>query len=208
MAERAHPEDPGFRDRFFGLIRSKYKQKLYERYTFCNKYIKRKKVLDIPCGVGWGTSLLKRPTFIAGIDISYEAIDYAKKHYENKNRKFYVGVMQSIPLKDSSIDAVTCLEGFEHVSKDIGARFIEESKRVLKPDGLLILTCPVLNEYGQSTGNPYHLCEYPEYELIEILNENFRILRLERIKGPDGPEYIGVLSNIKEGRYKNRTGIV
>lgn len=85
--------------------------------------------------VGWGTSLLKRASFIIGIDVSEEAIDYAKKHYENKNRKFYVGDMQSIPLKDDFVDVVICLEGFEHISKDIGTRFIDESKRVLKWGG-------------------------------------------------------------------------
>lgn len=51
MAERAHPKDPGFKDRFFGLIKNKYKKKLYERYNFCNEYIRGKKCLDIPCGV-------------------------------------------------------------------------------------------------------------------------------------------------------------
>lgn len=177
---------------------------MYERYKFPNKFIKGKKVLDIPCGVGWGTSLLKGVTFIVGIDISKEAIDYAKKHYGNKNKRFCVGDMQSIGLKDDSIDVVICLEGFEHASRDVGARFIEESKRILKSDGLLLLTCPVLNEKGESTGNPYHLSEYPEYELIEMLNKNFRMLRLERIKGPDGPEYKAVLCNIREERYRNR----
>ncbi len=186
----------------FGLIKSKYKRKLYERYNFCSDYCRDKKVLDIPCGVGWGTSLLNKSASVVGVDISNEAIDYAKKYYENKNRKFYVGDMQSIPLKDDSVDVVICLEGFEHVSKDTGAKFIKESKRVLKTDGLLIMTCPVLDECGKSTGNPYHLYEYPEHELIEILNNNFRILRLERIKGPDGPEYRAVLQNIKEGHYK------
>lgn len=158
--------------------------------------------MDIPCGVGWGTSLLKRTKLVIGIDISSEAIDYAKEHYENKNRKFHVGNMQSIPLKDDSVDVVICLEGFEHVSKDTGANFLKESKRVLRLDGLLIMTCPVLNEYGKSTGNPYHIYEYPEAELIETLNKNFRILRLERIKGPDGPEYRAILLNVKESRYK------
>lgn len=204
MAERAHPEELGFKDRWFGLKRSKYKKKLYERYKFTNKFIKGKKVLDIPCGVGWGTSLLKKADFIIGIDISKEAIDYAKKHYKRKNREFYVGDMQSNPLEDDSIDVVICLEGFEHVSKDIGVRFIEESKRVLKEEGLLIITCPVLNEKGETTGNPYHLYEYPEEDLIKILNKNFRILYLERIKGPDGPEYRAVVSKFKEERYTKK----
>ena len=146
--------------------------------------------------------MLKRTGPVIGIDISSEAIDYAKKHYKKKNRKFYVGDMQAIPLQDDSVDVVICLEGFEHVTKDIGLKFIEESKRVLKAEGLLIMTCPILNEYGKSTGNPYHLYEYPEDELVEILNKNFRILSLERIKGPDGPEYRVILLNIRETRYK------
>lgn len=196
MAERAHPDDPGFKDRFFGLIRSKYKKKLFERYRFCNDYIKRKVVLDIPCGVGWGTSLLKGASKIIGIDISPEAIDYAKKHFENAKRKFLVGKMENIPLKDNSIDILICLEGFEHVERKIGKEFIKESKRVIKNKGLMILTCPVLNDGEKTTGNPYHLCEYPESELIDVLNRNFRIISLERIDGPDGPEYRAVLEKV------------
>ncbi len=201
MVERANPEDPGFKDKWFGLIRNKYKLKLYERYRFCNKYIKGKKILDIPCGVGWGTSLLKGATFIFGIDISEEAINYAKKHYETMRRKFYVGNMQDIFLKDNSIDVVICLEGLEHVPKDVGSRFLKESKRILKRDCILIITCPVLNKKGETSKNPYHLSEYPEYELIDIFNKNFRILSLERIEGPDGPEIRAVVSNFKGERY-------
>ena len=204
MAERAHPDDIGFKDRWLGFKKSHYKKKLYERYRFINKFIEGKTVLDVPCGVGWGTSLLRGSGFVIGIDISDEAISYAKTRYENKNRTFYVGDMQAINLRENSVDVVVCLEGFEHVSKDIGARFIAESKRVLKQGGLLIMTCPVLDERGETTGNPYHLSEYPEDELIEILNKNFRILSLERIKGPDGPEYRTILLNIKEGHYKSK----
>lgn len=201
MAERAHPEENGFRDKCFGLIKNKYKKKLYERYNFCNRYIKKKVVLDIPCGVGWGTSLLKGATSITGIDISEEAIDYAKKHYERKNRKFIAGNMDSICLEENSIEILICLEGFEHISREIGKKFISESKRILKFNGLLIMTCPVLNKYGKASGNPYHLCEYPENELIEMLNKNFRILSLERIKGPDSPEYRAILKNLKDKKY-------
>lgn len=204
MAERAHPEEAGFKDRWFGLRKSHYKAKLYERYGFVNQFIEGKRVLDVPCGVGWGTSLLRGPALLIGMDISQEAISYAQMCYENKNRTFHVSDMQAINLRDNSIDVVVCLEGFEHVSRDIGARFIQESKRVLKQGGLLIMTCPVLNEKGESTGNPYHLSEYPENELIDILNMNFRILSLERIAGPDGPEYRTVLQNNKEGTHKNK----
>jgi ubiquinone/menaquinone biosynthesis C-methylase UbiE len=198
MAERAHPDDLGFKDRFFGLKKSKYKKKLYERYKFVNKFIYKKKVLDIPCGVGWGTSLLKGYELVVGIDISPEAICYAMNHYKNKKIKFLIGDMEAINLTDNSFDVIACLEGFEHISKYIGKKFLSESKRVLRGDGLLIMTCPVLNEKGETTGNPYHLTEYPEDELIMMLTQNFRILSLERIKGPEGPECRAVLLNIKK----------
>lgn len=47
MAERAHPQDPGFKDRWFGLVKSKYKERLFERYRFSFPYIEGKRVLDI-----------------------------------------------------------------------------------------------------------------------------------------------------------------
>ncbi len=195
MAERAHPEDSGFKNQWFGLKKNHYRKKLYERYGFCVQYVKGKKILDIPCGVGWGTSLLSGAAYSIGVDISQDAVAYARKHYEKDNRKFQVGRMEEIPLKNDTIEVVICLEGFEHVAKDVGAEFIKESKRVLEPNGLLVMTCPILNEQGESTGNPYHLYEYPENELIEILNDNFRILRLERHSGPNGPEYTAVVQN-------------
>jgi len=201
MAERAHPEDPGFKDQLFGLKKNRYKKKLYERYGFVNSYVSGKEVLDIPCGVGWGSSLLTNAKSVIGVDISKEAIADAKRLYGNSGIKFKVGNMEKIPLEDDTIDVISCLEGFEHVERNIGEKFIQDSKRVLRNKGLLIMTCPVLDEHGKDTGNKYHLCEYPEEELIKLINENYRILLLERVKGPDGPEYRGVFQNFKDRRY-------
>lgn len=197
MAERAHPKDPGFKRKLFGLIENPYRKKFFERYKFCNKYIKKKVVLDIPCGVGWGTSLLKNANYVIGVDISREAIQYAQEYYGNNKRKFIVSDMKSIPLIDNSIDVALCLEGIEHVSREVGRIFMIELKRVIKKNGLLIITCPIIDEFGKSTNNPFHLYEYPEKEFIELLSCFFRILNLDWIKGPEGPEYRAVLSNVK-----------
>lgn len=188
MAERAHPEDSGFKNKFFGLIKNKYRKKLFNRYDFCNAFIQNKIVIDIPCGVGWGTSRLKKAKKIIGIDISKEAIDYAKRHYRKTNVEFFEGSIDNLKFGNNSIDVIICLEGFEHIDKEIGLKFIDESKRILREKGMIILTCPVLNDDGKPTGNPYHLNEYPENELITLLNEHFRFIELKRIEGPDGPE--------------------
>lgn len=204
MAERAHPELRGFKDKWFGLKRSRYKQKLFERYKFCNEWLVDKELVDVPCGVGWGTSLLRGYRHAIGIDLAEDAIEYARDNYEKKGRiEFRLGNMAELPLDSNSRDVVICLEGFEHVSQEIGASFLEESKRVLRPDGLLLMTCPVLDEYGRDSGNPHHVYEYPEEELIALLNRHFRVLKLERTWGPDGPEYRSVLSCFKGTRYKS-----
>ncbi|HIH96832.1 MAG TPA: glycosyltransferase [Thermoplasmata archaeon] len=177
MAERAHPEDPGFSDG------SPYRKHLLKRYAFANTYVKGKTVLDVPCGVGWGTSLLNAKSLI-GIDISQEAIDYGKKHYPGI--EFLTGDMANIPLSDKSIDVIVCLEGFEHVRKDVGLKFLKEAVRVLGNDGLLVMTCPVILPEGKHSGNPYHLHEPAIHDFERVLKNKFEVLKLEIVRAPDG----------------------
>lgn len=193
MAERAHPFDKAFKDRFFGLIKNPYRKLLFERYQFCNRYIAGRTVLEIPCGTGWGTSMLIGVEKIVGVDIHAESVKFAKEHYGSEVLTFQVGDMRNLEFPDSTFDVIICLEGFEHVTKEIGQAFIAETRRVLKNDGLLIMTCPIIVEGGAHSGNPYHVYEYPEHELLEIINENFNSIRIEEIPAPDNPviQFVG-----------------
>jgi ubiquinone/menaquinone biosynthesis C-methylase UbiE len=185
MAERAHPDLPGFKDKCFGLKKSIYKKNLYKRYQFCNKYIENKIVLDIPCGTGWGTSLLKKAKEIYAVDNSPEAIEYAQKLFKRRNIHYELGDMSSLQFDDYFFDVVICLEGFEHVPKEVGLKFLDEAVRVLKKDGSLIMTVPVLTD-GKHSGNPYHLNEPSVGELQEILRARFLFVYYDIIKGPEG----------------------
>jgi 2-polyprenyl-3-methyl-5-hydroxy-6-metoxy-1,4-benzoquinol methylase len=187
MAERAHPDDRGFKDKLFGLRKNRYRQLLFDRYHFCNEYIADKTVIDIPCGTGWGTSFLTGARSITGLDIDAESVEFAKRKYKTTKLDFREGSMNDLDFEDNSLDVVICLEGFEHVTREIGASFITEAKRVLKADGLLILSSPIIKTGGKHSGNPYHLYEYPEYELLDIINSNFYSIRIEEIETPDNP---------------------
>lgn len=54
-----------------------------ERYSFASKYVSGKGVLDIACGTGYGTEMLKKAgaECVTGVDISREAIDEPSKIY-------------------------------------------------------------------------------------------------------------------------------
>lgn len=182
MVERADPECKGFQDRFFGLFKSRCKQYLYDRYSFCNGYISGKIVLDVPCGTGWGTSLLKGYTEVYGLDVSKEAIDYAADHFPGN---YVVGDMTKMPYAEDKFEVVICLEGFEHITFLEGQKFIKEAKRILVPGGKLIMSVPLLQNRMNSR-NPYHLCEYYEPELKEILEREFEIELYEKEPSPAG----------------------
>ncbi len=175
MLERAHPDHVSFRPRWFGLLRNRNREKFFRRYTFCNAYVKNKVVLDIPCGMGWGTSLLKGCKELYGIDIDRAAIEEASRRYKWIN--FRVGSMVDIDFPDDIFDTVTCLEGIEHISFSDGQKFLGETRRILKGGGFLIITTPLRKDEEQGSGNIYHLYEYNEKELLgEISRFGFSVV--------------------------------
>ncbi len=186
MTERAYPEDPHY------VNKTKYYNAFIERYEFGKKYTQDKMVLDIPCGSGWGTSLIDNAKEIYGIDISSDAIQYAQSHF---SATFLKGSMTKIDFEDNKFDTALCFEGIEHITRQEGIEFINEIKRVVKKDGLIIASVPILNKYGEDTGNPYHKFEYPENYLKILLEENFKIIKYINEKGGDGPIVYFVLKN-------------
>ena len=178
MAERAHPDDPAFR----GTI---YEACLRERYAFCLPFVHGRDVLDVPCGTGWGSSLLSGYVSLTGLDIDHDAIDYARKHYAGI--RFIEGSMCQLPFEDASFDTVVCLEGLEHVYLSDAQRFLHEAHRVLREHGILVVTAPLLND-GRHSSNPYHLYEFVAAELKSLLSRYFIPIHWEIIQGGDGPE--------------------
>jgi ubiquinone/menaquinone biosynthesis C-methylase UbiE len=195
MAERAHPDLKGFQDRFFGLIKSKYKKNLLKRYLFCNKYIKNKIVLDIPCGMGWGTSLLKGYKACYGVDIDKNSIIEANKKYKKQNLKFMQGDMTSIDFKSNFFDVVICLEGIEHITYREGQKFLLEARKILKKNGLLIASSPLLREKKYHSGNIYHLYEYKENEIHEIIEKKgFKIINKKYLDTPEKTQILIIVA--------------
>ena len=141
------------------------------RYTAAESIVKGKIVLDIASGSGYGTKLLANSAKkVFGVDIDKSAVEYAKQNFSASNIEFKVGDGEKIPLEDNSVDVVITFETIEHV-KDY-KKFIKEIKRVLKKDGIAIISTP--NDLEFTEGNHFHLHEFEYTELTDLLRKDFK----------------------------------
>lgn len=98
------------------------------------------KVLDLGCGNGrFFEFCMNKNVDYLGIDPSEKLIEIAKTRYPQA--KFQVGDAMQLPFPDNSFDKVYSIAVFHHIpSSESRSMFLEEARRVLKPNGLLILT--------------------------------------------------------------------
>ena len=142
------------------------------RYQFAAKYVADRHVLDIACGVGYGSDLLAKQSSrsIISVDISEEAIRHGIRHYENRKIAFLVGDATAIPLKDSVVDVVVSFDTLEHIK--VYTTFILEVKRCLRPGGFFIVSTPNAERSvhpPRPPSNPFHVKEFTRNDLISLL---------------------------------------
>lgn len=141
------------------------------RYQAALELVKGKVVLDIASGSGYGSALLGTTAKqVTGVDVDESTVKYAKKNYASQNVQFKVGDGISIPLDDHSVDVVVSFETIEHIEKY--EVFMDEVKRVLKPEGLFILSTP--NDVEFIEGNHFHIHEFEAKELEALVAKYFK----------------------------------
>jgi SAM-dependent methyltransferase len=89
------------------------------RYEFAAKLIgKRKRIIDLACGIGYGSALLADAGHtVIGIDRSAAAIDYGREHYARRRAALSVGdVMDAAGYEADAFDAAVCFETIEHLA--------------------------------------------------------------------------------------------
>ena len=144
------------------------------RYAFALTLCEGKSVVDIACGEGYGANLLAQVArSVRGVDISGEALAHATGKYKKANLSFIQGSASAIPINNASVDVVTSFETIEHHPHH--AEMMTEIKRVLRPDGLLIISSPDKLHYTDIGGadNPFHVKELYKEEFQALLESHF-----------------------------------
>ena len=150
-----------------GLIYAEH----YTRYLAAQDLARGKVVLDIASGSGYGTKMLAQTASkVYGVDINKDAVKYSQKNFGASNIEYKVGDGVSIPLEDNSVDLVVTFETIEHIEDY--KQFLDEVKRVLKNDGLAIVSTP--NDLEFAEGNHFHVHEFTEGELLALLRKDFK----------------------------------
>ena len=143
-----------------------------KRYRMAQHLCQSKTVLDLSCGSGYGTRLLAKTAHqVTGCDVDPEAVAYGEEVYPapNVERKTISLIRASAPLpfETGSFDAVTNFEVIEHVPWPEMEAFFSEIKRVLRPDGTLIVSTPNKTIY-RNYPDPNHvsLMTAPEFDAL------------------------------------------
>ena len=141
------------------------------RYWWASRLVAGKDVLDAGCGVGYGIEILASAgaATVSGVDIGPAAVEAAERRIGGSAAAIVEGDLEDLPLDDESFDAVVCFEAIEHVED--GGRALAELRRVLKPDGLLLVSSPNPDVYP--SGNQHHVHEYRPAGLAAAVGEHF-----------------------------------
>jgi len=193
-----NPDEIFYGERFVpGILDDQLCIEHYQRYNTISTIAEGKVVVDAACGEGYGTSIIsKKAKRVIGIDIDAEAINRAKKNYINNKIDFIVADITNIPLEDHTVDLFVSFETIEHVSQEYQYKFLEEIYRVLKKDGILIMSTPNKQIYSDlyNYHNKFHIKEFYKGEFEKFLLTRFANVKLYH----QFFEVVGVIDNFEE----------
>lgn len=150
------------------------------RYQFAKPHVSNCLVLDIACGTGYGLPILQtKARSVVGVDLDLDAIRKARTSSVKGREHFVAADGCGLPFPDATFDVITSFETLEHL--EARGKFLAELQRVLKPEGLCIISTPNANYTKPENGkprNPHHVFEYHPIELQEELQKYFSAIEL------------------------------
>lgn len=162
-------------ERFIPTEQGEIRHEHLHRYAWCTPLVAGKDVLDIACGEGYGSAMMaRRARSVTGVDIAEAAVAHACATYGDiPGLVFRCGNAAAIPLEDDSVDVAVSFETIEH--HDRHREMLAEIRRVLRSDGIAIISSPNRMVYSELAGhhNEFHVKELDFAEFDAVLREQF-----------------------------------
>jgi glycosyltransferase involved in cell wall biosynthesis/2-polyprenyl-3-methyl-5-hydroxy-6-metoxy-1,4-benzoquinol methylase len=150
-----------------------------KRYLFAAEFCKGGLVLDLGCGSGYGAKFLARTAQqVIAADMDPFALQYGEETYPDPRiQRIHVSPEQNLPFETHHFDAIVSLEVVEHVPVEQMEAYFAEIGRLLKPDGVLIMSTPNKQIYIHYP-DPYHVSLMTLDEFRALLESRFRHVEL------------------------------
>jgi ubiquinone/menaquinone biosynthesis C-methylase UbiE len=138
---------------------------------------RNKKILDAGCGTGGILQRLGNPDSNVGLDLAPEAIAFCRERGLNNIQQ---GDICALPFRDDSFDAVICSSVLYHQWVGDVTAAIREMRRVLRPDGLLLVNVPAFRFLHSAHDDAVMTARrFRKSEIRQLLlDQNFRLCRL------------------------------
>lgn len=144
------------------------------RYWLLKDACQGKRVLDVACGEGYGSSLLRKwgASLVVGVDISTDAIANANEHFGGHGVSYREGDacnLDSVLSAQEQFDLIVSYETMEHVPDVSG--LLRGMRDHLAPNGTIAISCPNDPEVMGDERNEYHLKTYTFAEFQDATSD-------------------------------------
>jgi SAM-dependent methyltransferase len=147
-----------------------------------------KTVLDIGCSEGYATSFLCRiSNLVVGVEINLDTLRIAKGRV--REALFINASINHLPFRSDFFDAVCILEVLEHLPTQLQEQGLDETDRVLRTNGVLLISTPYKEQISYTrcihcekpTPLWGHLHTLDEKIVGSLLPQNYKLLKKQHL---------------------------
>lgn len=142
------------------------------RYEFARRFCAGRVVLDMACGVGYGARhLAGTATRVIAGDIDLAAARRASRDYSAPHLSYLITDCGAIALAGRIFDVVCSFETIEHLPD--AESYLAEVVRLLKPNGIFVVSTPNARKTTTQPDNPFHRQEWSAADFSALLTRYF-----------------------------------